>query len=384
MQTISLSANIENGFPENTYYIVTPNVQRAVKNITDKFSSGIHSFSIIGSYGTGKSSFLIALEKDLKEKKKRVLDFGSISSLSECDIINIVGDYACLSTLLRKKLGVEGDSDSILDELKKYYESCKKAGKFLLIVIDEFGKILEHAAQNNPESELYFIQKLAEFVNVPTRNVMLLTTLHQNFGSYARKLTENQKNEWVKVKGRFQEITFVEPAEVLLNLVSKQINQERKTVVSANAEVLVDLAHQTKIVTDGFSTETAFNLYPLDPFSAVAVTEAILRYGQNERSLVSFLLAKGTDSVADFVAQNNLTYNLSKVYDYVNYVFYSVLKDANADSMKWQAVSSAIGRAENIEWPDVQDLASAIKIIKAIGVLSIFAPPSFVFTIEHA
>ncbi len=42
--------------------------------------------------------------------------------------------------------------------------------------------VLEHAAKNNPERELYFMQKLAEFVNVPSRNILLfLTTLHQNF-----------------------------------------------------------------------------------------------------------------------------------------------------------------------------------------------------------
>ena len=71
----------------------------------------------------------------------------------------------------------------------------------MFIFIDEFGKILEHAANNNPEKELYFLQTLAEFVNVSSRNVILITTLHQNFGSYAHKLTETQRNEWLKVKG---------------------------------------------------------------------------------------------------------------------------------------------------------------------------------------
>ena len=70
MPTFSLSANIENGFAEGSQYIVTPNAKRAIQNIINDFHSGIHSFTIIGSYGTGKSSFLLAVESDLKNASK--------------------------------------------------------------------------------------------------------------------------------------------------------------------------------------------------------------------------------------------------------------------------------------------------------------------------
>lgn len=189
MRTFNLSANIENGFAEGTQYIVTPNAQKAIHNIVKDFRSGIHSFTIIGSYGTGKSSFLLALESDLlnKSNKKYLLDKSNLSdTVNNFEFLNIVGDYAELSKLLSQKLNVYGSS--ILDELKTYYNNCQLKKKFLVIVIDEFGKILEHAAKNNPEKELYFMQKLAEFVNVPSRNILLLTTLHQNFSSYAKGL----------------------------------------------------------------------------------------------------------------------------------------------------------------------------------------------------
>ena len=196
----NLSANIENGFPMRSQYVVTPNGTKAIQSIIKDFHSGIHSFTIIGSYGTGKSSFLLALESDLDGNNKQKLLFNpeNLSSAVDYEILNIVGDYAAMSTLLGRKLNIDGWSDSILDELKSYYNRIKTQNKFLLIVVDEFGKLLEHAAKNNPEQELYFLQKLAEFVNVPTRNIILLTTLHQNFGSYSKNLTETQKNEWTK------------------------------------------------------------------------------------------------------------------------------------------------------------------------------------------
>ena len=227
--SFNLSANIENGFLIGNQYVVTPNGRKAVQNILKDFHSGIHSFTIIGSYGTGKSSFLLALEADLdtKNEQKRLLNPENLSAASAYEILNIVGDYSEMSTLLGKKLNVDGNSNSILDELKTFYNRLKSQNKFLLIVVDEFGKVLEHAAKNNPEQELYFLQKLAEFVNVPTRDILLLTTLHQNFGSYSKNLTETQKNEWIKVKGRFKEITFVEPVEQLLYLASRQLPKKQ-------------------------------------------------------------------------------------------------------------------------------------------------------------
>ena len=221
-QRFSLSANIEEGFSKDTQYIVTPNVQKSMSSILDSYRSGIHTFTIIGTYGTGKSSFLLALESDLTQKKHThyLLTPENLSKCKGYEFMNIVGDYAELSSLIRKKMSIEGEGNSVLDELKAYYNKLHKSNKFLVIVIDEFGKVLEHAAKNNPEQELYFMQKLAEFVNVPSRNILLLTTLHQNFSSYARGLKESQVNEWTKVKGRFKEIAFVEPIEQILSLAS--------------------------------------------------------------------------------------------------------------------------------------------------------------------
>ena len=381
-KTFSLSANIENGFAKGMQYLVTPNAQNAIHNIVNDFKSGIHSFTIIGSYGTGKSSFLLALESDLMKtgKQKYLLDAKNLSNAKSFEIMNILGDYAEMSTLLSKALNVEGNNISILDSLKDYYTKCQKKGKFLLIVVDEFGKVLEHAAKNNPEKELYFLQKLSELVNVPTRQMMLLTTLHQNFGAYSKGLTEAQANEWTKVKGRFKEITFVEPVEQLLHLASAQLKEERKTYNAENIEPLFALAKATRYVSNDFSIETAKQLYPLDLFSAYTITTAIQRYGQNERSLFTFLAAKGTNSISEFEPEEYLTYNLQKVYDYVLYNFYSYLKDANSDSMSWSTIQVSIERVEGQDWSNEEEMLQAVQLVKAIGLLNLFGTAGFRLT----
>lgn len=44
-------------------YIVTQNALGVIGNIVDSFNAGVHSFNIIGSYGTGKSNFILLSEK---------------------------------------------------------------------------------------------------------------------------------------------------------------------------------------------------------------------------------------------------------------------------------------------------------------------------------
>lgn len=374
--TFRLSSNISDGYFDESSYIATPNARRIAGIIADDFKAGMHSFTIVGAYGTGKSTFLMQLEKDLNcGRKGYVLVDPKRLHEGVFEVMNIIGDYAGLATILQEHLKRITRKGSILDQLNDYYQQLQKEGKFLIVVIDEFGKILEHAAKNNPERELYFIQKFAEFVNLPTRKILLLTTLHQNFGAYSKGLTEAQVNEWVKVKGRFREVTFVEPVEQLLFLAARQ-NGVEKTVYD-NADKLIELGHHTKFVSDTFSKEVSRALYPLDPFAAYVLTSTLQRYGQNERSLFSFLASVGEDSLSQFKPGKHLTYHLGKVYDYISFTFYSYLRDTNADSMSWSAMRVSLERVESLDWKCEQQKEDALQIVKAIGLMGLFGTAGF-------
>ena len=285
----------------------------------------------------------------------------------------------------KQLLNREGTSNSVLDELKVYYQRLAKENKFLLLVIDEFGKILEHAAKNNPEQELYFLQKLAEFVNVPSRNILLITTLHQNFSSYAKSLNEEQRNEWTKVKGRFKELVFVEPVEQLLYLASCQRRGVHTAIEDEDIfREIFSLGQTTKFLKETLSYSTAKQLYPLDPFAAYVMTQAIQRYGQNERSLFSFLAAKGQGSFSEFKPQKCMTYNLGIVHDYIIYNFYSTLKDVHFDSTSWSVIHTTIVRAEGLNiWTSQREMSDAIELIKAVGLLNLFGVASFHMTVKE-
>lgn len=380
----TLSANIENGLTEGSNYIVTPNVEKVLQEIVNGFQSGIHSFTIIGTYGTGKSSFLLHLEDNLvsTHSERLLLHNPEVIHRGEFEILNILGDFKSLQQLVTDKLREKGMSgDNPLEMLKAYYNQLKKQDKMLFIAIDEFGKVLEHAALKSPEEELYFFQKFTEIINTPTRKILLLTTLHQNFSAYANKLSLAQKNEWEKVKGRFKEVVFAEPVEQLLFLAAEHISSLRKPYGALNnLHSIHKMAESSRFISKGFDFNTAKKLYPLDTFAAYALTKAIQRYGQNERSLFTFLNSKGKNSIADFEPNEKLTYNLAEAYDYIVNNFYSYLNDANADSMAWGSIRISIERVEANEWKSLPQLLGAIKIVKAIGMINLFGNGGFSMT----
>ena len=369
------SVNIIRDKGKDLNYIPTPNAIRIVDQIANDFKKGIRSFSIIGSYGTGKSSFLWAFQESILKHKKH---FGiNLLPNPTVEFVDIVGEYKSIKEVFADLFEIKNDkflSENIFSEIFNKYHDLGKKNPILFIVIDEFGKFLEYAAQNQPEKELYFIQQLAEFVNNPDSNIILFTTVHQNFDAYSLSLTQAQKQEWTKVKGRFREITFNEPVEQLLFLASEHLNKKPSTdKASKSIGSSVDLLIKSKAfdVNEDYIKNIQEKLYPLDAISSYTLTLSLQKYGQNERSLFSFL--ESTDHTGLFQhAQNKQGFfTLAEVYDYLIFNFYSFLNSRyNPDFGAWRSIKASL---EKVETAFDSNLTCYSKIIKTIGLLNINA-----------
>lgn len=142
-------------------YIVTQNAKGVVGNIVDSFNAGVHSFNIIGSYGTGKSNFILALEDSLKNNSRILIaNNGQFNGFARFRFEKIVGDYASLQKTLTEHLFRTEVSDNLFENLKRYFKKAEQREEFVIFVIDEFGKLLEYAAKNHPERELYLFKSL--------------------------------------------------------------------------------------------------------------------------------------------------------------------------------------------------------------------------------
>lgn len=369
------SINIIRDSERELNYIPTPNAIRVVNQIANDFKKGIRSFNIIGSYGTGKSAFLWAFQQSITGRKKH---FGiNLLQKPTIEFINIVGEYKSLRASFAEILGLKNNktlTEDIFSELFNKYHDLGKKNAILFLVIDEFGKFLEFAAQHEPEKELYFLQQLAEFANNPDINIVVFTSVHQNFDAYALALNQSQKQEWTKVKGRFKEITFNEPVEQLLFLASEHLNERASTKkYSKEISKAIVLLVKSKAfnVNEDYLNEIAEKLFPLDAISSYILTLSLQKYGQNERSLFSFL--ESTDHTGLF--QHSQTkdgfYTIADVYEYLVFNFYSFLNSKyNPDFSAWQAIKLAL---ENIEASFEKNIRDYAKIIKTIGLLNVNA-----------
>ena len=380
--SFTTSINIIRDTDKNIQYIETDNAKNVFQTILDNYLKSQRVFYIIGNYGTGKSSFLWALEQTLNKKKKY---FGllnkKISLKNHFEYLPIVGEYSSLIEYFAEILGIHYDKNvkikHILFKLENKLKELKKLNRGLLIQIDEFGKFLEYAAQNNPYQEIYFIQQLSELICNNNYDALLITTLHQDWDSYAVELTKTQRDDWNKIKGRMLEIPFNEQIEVLLLLAAEKIKVNNyKYIEKSDFHSLLKACLELKAFALSKTNEKqiANKLIPLDLLSASVLTLALQKYGQNERSLFTFIESEDKNSIKHFDTSKNPLYNISCVYDYLlNYLYSYLISKDNKDYTQWSAIKIALERVEGIIEIDYLDSS---KIIKTIGLLNIFASKS--------
>ncbi len=157
MVNFTTSTNIVRDVHNDIQYIPTPNAINVFKRLASGYQTGLHSFNIIGSYGTGKSSFLWALEKNLHHRQSVFEPLnGQFKGVKNFLFIKIVGESDSFIAVFNEKLGLPPNSPAKktfarLQEVYNDYNNTLDGRGVLFLVVDEFGKFLEYAAKNNPE-----------------------------------------------------------------------------------------------------------------------------------------------------------------------------------------------------------------------------------------
>ena len=257
-------------------YVISKTAQVLLSRFAKAFTdAGRHrAWTLTGPYGSGKSAFLLFLSallgphsaangrlarRLLKQQhpdllrelvsRRALSDHGFCSVLvsgSPGSIMDAV--LAAASRGLRQlysvgrpsaayrdlevlaKRGAAGVSaKQLVSALVSVSNSLRDSGKArgVLLVIDELGKFLEHAAQRRGSDDVFILQELAEATaksREPT--ILLVTVLHQAFDHYASALRPRDKEEWQKVQGRFEDFAFQEPPDQVLQLIGQAIRHQ--------------------------------------------------------------------------------------------------------------------------------------------------------------
>ncbi len=245
-------------------------------------------------------------------------------------------------------------------------------GAGLVVVIDEFGKTLEHAARSEARADdVFLLQELAELAaRSATTPVLLVTLLHQSFDRYARGLGAETRSEWAKVQGRFEDVAFLDAPAEILRLAARSIARREGHLpgVFAAYDARAREALALGLASDDEASALR-SLAPLHPTVALLLP-ALFRgpLVQNERSLFDFLTSRAPGSFGEFVAtvadDGAPAYTLDRLYDFIT-ASLGPARLLGPEGRRWAAVDEALARlARNVP-------PRTASLVKAIGILSI-------------
>ena len=386
-------------------YIATPHMAAAFQRLADGLrpQSGRRAWRITGDYGVGKSTFALVLAHLLDDPEAPAVA-GVVESLgwaeaprlwpllvtgARGDLVGCLGRGIAESLSWRIALGHKGlaklrtraeavaryggDAGELVSLIGDVQVAAAEGDAGVLLVIDELGKLLEHAALNPQANDVFVLQRLAEQASRSgARPLLLVGLLHQGFHAYAERLPATSRQEWEKVAGRFDEIVFDQPLAHTAALVkgALEVDTERlpKAISSAAKSAATAMGKTGWLSGDATGADilNAESLYPIHPTLLPPLVRFFGRYGQHERSLFGFLLSDepfGLRSFAQRAPDAESWYGLPEFYDYIRSNFGHRLAGRSQET-HWLRVSATIDTAE--------DLSSAERrVLKAVGVLNL-------------
>ena len=405
------SAHLERDFHDADAlagYVVTDFTRSSLARIAGglKPGSGQRAWRVTGHYGAGKSSFALLLahllagrESNLPPQIRRVTELGRpgpsfLPVLVTCarqplstSILKSLHSAArsAYSRGAKSKLMAhferlvdserELTDDEVVDLIVRFNTQLivDSKAKGLVLILDELGKILEFAALHPERQDVFLLQRLAETASRSgDEPLFVVSLLHQGFSAYADNLDQSTEREWEKIAGRFEEIVFDQPIIQIAELIASALNVSSQKIPKVQSKELGDAARAVAelgwygAAASADLSGLATRLYPLHPTVLPVLIRTFRRFGQNERSLFSFLLSNepfGLQAFSEKRLHDGQFYRLHNLYDYVRANFgYRLAVQTYRNN--WNLISSMIDSFATEDETDKE-------ILKTVGILNL-------------
>lgn len=250
-----------------------------------------------------------------------------------------------------------------------------ESGKYdsVLIVWDEFGKVLEQASLQGDGKALLEIQTLAEIASRSSSEapVVLCILMHQTFARYSAALPGYVRNEWAKIEGRFKQVNYIEDSKEIYELISQVVSrkygapEDKKSVFKTLAEKCLSIGLFSEFDLESL-TELLWSSAPLSPVSLYLLPRVSARVAQNERTMFSFLWSNEGNALPQLTKQ---WVSPSDIFDFFEDLMRLDTSVGGAHRL-WVEANSALKKVDSeIEEQLVKALA-CIKVGTSSGSLS--------------
>ena len=354
--------------------------------------TGQGAYTWTGPYGSGKSSLAVALSALLngnaRLQREAARGFGQelTSEIQNAfppgtkgwrilpvvgrrdNPVSVIGEAMKRMRLVRRQPSGGWTEGNLISALTK--AAAEKPGTHggLVLFIDEMGKFLEAAAQE--DSDIYILQQLAEAASRSNGRLLLVGVLHQAFEEYAHRLSHDVRDEWAKIQGRFIDLIVDTSREEQIDLISRAITSDHdQQQPNTIASVAARFACRDRTVDVERLAGRLNECWPLHPIVACLLGPiSRRRFGQNQRSIFGFLTSSELYGFQDFLNHDDAEemYGPDQLWDYLRANLEpSIL--ASPDGHRWALAVESLERCEAIG-----SEALHIRLLKTIAVIDLF------------
>lgn len=351
--------------------------------------TGQGAFTWTGPYGSGKSSLAVALAALLganaraREQARAAIGPRAASELLSLlkatrrgwTTLPVVGNRTDAALAIadaldgprrgRRRTSISGNE--VIEKLKA--AAAETSGAGLIVIIDEMGKFLEHAAFG--DADVYFFQQLAEAASRSNRRLIVIGILHQAFDDYAHRLAREVRDEWLKIQGRFADVPINVAGEEQIALIGHAIQADAPPSIRPIANGIAAAIQHNRPGTGSHLDQELADCWPLHPVVACLLGPlSRRRFGQNQRSVFGFLNSAEPHGFQEFLrttpAEGDQTYQPAMLWDYLRANLEpSIL--ASPDGHRWSLAVEAVERCE----ARGGDL-SHLQLVKTIALIDLF------------
>ncbi|GLR60299.1 ATP-binding protein [Rhizobium indigoferae] len=358
-----------NGTPPLVGYVLQASVEKSLTILASaQIDSRQGAFTWTGPYGGGKSSAALLLANLVAGKAEnraiaKEIAGPTLSGLYERAFrensgawltVAVTGSRAALRqaiadaaahSLRWTKATFERATQSDQALIELLMTAATKSGGVLLI-LDELGKMLEHEALDG--GDIHLLQDLAEHSARSFGRLVVIGILHQAFDQYAARAARTSRDEWAKVQGRYQDISFLAGADETVALLGRAItvNARPKVAIGAARFVAEAIAKRRPTDVDGLAHALS-ETWPLNPVTSLLLGPVSRqRFAQNERSVFGFLSSAEPAGFQEFIAgaRQDQTYNPDLLWDYLASNFGMSLA-SGVDGARFSLAFEAVERA---------------------------------------